>query len=84
MFIAHELDTLSRDLNTKFALDDCLFGAVKLKESADPNKNGYNGYDVGFDARSRFHCQLMDGVKMLFLGWTTVHQGILVIEKKIS
>ena len=27
-FIVYELDTGSRDLNTKFTLDDCMFGAV--------------------------------------------------------
>ena len=84
LFIAHELDTWSRDLNEKFILDDCLFGAVKLNEVVDPNKNRCSRYDIGFEARSRFHCQLVNGVKMLlFLRWATVHQGILVIEKKI-
>ena len=83
LFIAHELDTWSRDLNEKITLDDCMFGAVKLNEVADPNKNRCSRYDIGFEARSLFHCQLMNGVKMLlFLGWATVHQGILVIEEK--
>ena len=38
LFIAYELDTFSRDLNTDFTLKDCLFGAVKLTKNADLDK----------------------------------------------
>ena len=31
-----------------------MFGAAKLTNNADPDKNGYNGYGIGFDARSNF------------------------------
>ena len=49
-----ELDTLSRDLNTKFSLGNCLFGAVNLTKNADPNKYEYSGHGIGFNARSKF------------------------------
>ena len=34
----YELDRWPRNLNTDFALKDCLFGAVKLTKNADPDK----------------------------------------------
>lgn len=45
---------MSKDLNTKFTLGDCLFGAVKSTKNVDPDKYVYSGYDIGFDARSNF------------------------------
>ena len=44
----------SKDLNTDFTLDNCLFGAVKLTKNADPDKYVYSGYSIGFDSRSQF------------------------------
>ena len=38
LFIVYELDRWPRNLNTDFALKDCLFGAVKLTKNADPDK----------------------------------------------
>ena len=54
LFIIYELDRLSRDLNTDFALKDCSFGAVKLTKDADPDKYKNSGYGIGFDLRSEF------------------------------
>ena len=54
LVIVPELDTFSRDLNTKFSLGNCLFGAVNLTKNADPNKYEYSGYGIGFNARSKF------------------------------
>ena len=50
VYISYRLDTGSRDLNTDFISGNCLFGAVKLTENADPDKYGYSRYDV----RSQF------------------------------
>ena len=50
-FTAYELHARSRDLNSKFTLGDCLFGAVKLTKNADRDKFGYSGYGIGFDSR---------------------------------
>ena len=59
LFIVYELDTGSRDLNTDFALKDCLFGSVKLTKNADPDKYKYSSCGTGFDSRSEF--SLSDG-----------------------
>ena len=53
-FIAYELDARSKDLNTTFALGDCLFGAVNLTKNADPDKYWFSGYGIAFDARLQF------------------------------
>ena len=42
----------SKDLNTHFTLADYLFGALKITKNADPDKYGYSGYRIGFDASS--------------------------------
>ena len=46
------LGTWSRDLNTNFILDDCLFGAAKLSKTADLDKYGYMSYGIRLDVRS--------------------------------
>ena len=54
LFVVYELDTCSRDLNTDFTLEDCLFGAVKITKTAVPDKYEYSGYSIGLDSRSGF------------------------------
>ena len=48
LFIFYELDVCSRGLNTVFKIKDCLFGAVKLTKTVDPNKYSYSGYGIRF------------------------------------
>ena len=48
--ISYKLNTYSRDLNTDFTLCNCLFGAVKWIKNAYPDKYGYSGYGIGFNA----------------------------------
>ena len=43
-----------RNLNTDFALGNCLFVSAKLTKNADLNKYNYTGYNIGFDSRSEF------------------------------
>ena len=50
-FIVYELDTWVRNLNTKFALGDCLFGTVNLTKNTDPDKYRYSGCGNGFVVR---------------------------------
>ena len=50
----YKLDTWSRGLNTNVTVDKCLFGAMKLTKKTDPDRYGYSGYGIGFDARSQF------------------------------
>ena len=38
----------------KLTLGDFLFGIVKLTKNANPDKYGYSGYVIDFDARSNF------------------------------
>ena len=43
-----------KKLNTDFTLGNCLFGSVRLTKNADPDKNKYSGYGIGFDSPSEF------------------------------
>ena len=43
LYISYKLDEWSKDLNTDFALGNCLFGAVKLTKNSDPDKFEYSG-----------------------------------------
>ena len=45
---------MARDLNNDFTLGDSLFVAVKSTKYAGPDKYGYSGYAIGFDAGSQF------------------------------
>ena len=63
VLIVYGLDRWSQDLNAKFTLKDCLFGAVKLTGNATPNKYSYSGYGIGFDSRSLISIPNTDWVK---------------------
>ena len=52
LFVAYELNTWLRDLNTGFTLENCLFGSVKLTKSVNTDKYSYSRYGIGFDSRS--------------------------------
>ena len=60
VFIVYELDTWSRDLNSDFTLNDCLFGGVKLAkianliQTSNPDKYVYTDYSIGFCSHSDF------------------------------
>ena len=54
LYICYTLDWCSRDLDTDFALGNCLFRSVKLTKNADPDKCKYSSYGIGFDSRSQF------------------------------
>ena len=46
---------LSSNLNNfDFALEDCLFGAVKVTKNADIDNYKYSEYGIGFDSRGTF------------------------------
>ena len=59
VFIVYELDIWSQDLNSEFALKDCLFEGDKLGNNADLDKYAYTGYRIWFDSHSEF--SLPDG-----------------------
>ena len=50
LYIAYELDTWPKKINTDFTLVHCLSGAVKLTKNTDPGKYEYGGYGIGFNA----------------------------------
>ena len=51
--------TWSRDSNTYFALNNCLFGSVELAKNAESDKCVSSGYSIGFYSHSEF--SLTDG-----------------------
>ena len=53
LYISYKLDTRTRDLNIDFTLVYYLFGAANQTNS-DPDKFGYSGDGIGFDARLQF------------------------------
>ena len=60
LFIVHESDSWSRDLNIDFTLKDCLYEGVELSaKNADPDTFVYIGFGIGFDSRLEF--SLPDG-----------------------
>ena len=54
LHISYKLGPQLRNLNTDFALSNCLFGSVKLNKNTDLDKYKYTGYDIGFDSRLEF------------------------------
>ena len=66
--IVYELDAWSRDLNTGFTLEGCLFGAVKLTKNADPDKYSYSGYNIGFVSRSHVSILNTCGKNVIIFG----------------
>ena len=54
LYISYTLGPKLRNLNTDFTLGNCLFGSVKLTNSADLEKYKYTGYAIGFDSRAEF------------------------------
>ena len=59
------LDTKTSNI----ALENCLFGAVKLIKNADVDKYRYSGYGIGFDSRGSFsHPSGGDGKNVIIFG----------------
>ena len=54
LYISYTLGLQLRNLNTEFALGNCLFGSVKLTKNADLDKYKYTGYSIGLDSCSEF------------------------------
>ena len=51
--ISYILSPWLRNLNTNFALKNCLLQSLKLTKNSDPDKYKYS-YGTGFDSRSEF------------------------------
>ena len=52
IYIVHELDPNLNNFDP--ALENCLFGAVKLTKNTDIEKYKYTGYGIGFDSKGTF------------------------------
>ena len=52
--------TLSKTFNSEFALKNCLFGAVKItnKSNLDKDKWQYSGYGITFDSKGNLRTPL--------------------------
>ena len=46
------------------ALENCLFGAVKLTKSTGIDNYKYFGYGIGFDRKKFFHTLVVERVEM--------------------
>ena len=53
IYIVYKI-SLNFNYNENIALENCLFGAVKLTKNFDINKYKYSGYGIGFDGNGRF------------------------------
>ena len=53
-YISYTITPCSRNLNTDFVLNNCLFGSLMLPKNYDPQKYNYSGYGIEFDSRSDF------------------------------
>ena len=53
LFISYKLNPQSKNLNTDFILNNCLFGSVKLTKNTDLDKYKYSGYGIGFNSHSK-------------------------------
>ena len=54
IYISYTLSPWARNLNTDFALNNCLFGSVKLTKNTGLDKYNYNSYSIGFVSRLEF------------------------------
>ena len=50
------------------ALENCLFGSVKLTKNADIDKYGYSGYGIGFDRETSFSIGNETGKSIIIFG----------------
>ena len=52
LYISYTLDRWSRNLNTDFTLNNCLFRYIKLTKNANSDKYKYSDYGMECDSRS--------------------------------
>ena len=81
-FIVYELDTWSRDLNSDFTLKDGLFGGVKLAKTADPDKQVYTRYGIGFNSHSEFSLTDRNVGKNVSIFGVNVSSSVHIDDKK--
>ena len=67
IYIVDEITSDYKDINYP-ALENCLFGFVKLTKNADIDKYGYFGYGIGFDRQSSFSIGSETGKNVIIFG----------------
>ena len=83
LIIVFELDTWSPDLNADFTLKDCLFEAVNLTTSNDPDKYCSSEYGIGFDSRSLFSLPNFDWGKNVIVFGVDNSSSVHIVNNKV-
>ena len=66
------------------AVENCLFGPVKLTKNTDIDKYGYSGHGIGFDRKGFFsHPSGGTGRNVIIFGVDMSSQQKLITEKNI-
>ena len=54
IYVVYKLDPISSTRNTDYAIQNSLFGAMKITKNANYSKNNYTGYGLCFDEGGEF------------------------------
>ena len=73
LYTSYSLGQCSRDLNTNFTLNYCLFGSAELTKNTDTYKYNYSDYGIGLD--SRFDFSLTD---------SSVDKNVIIFEADMN
>ena len=61
IYIVYKLDPISSTRNTDYAIQNALFGAMKITKNADYSKNNYTGYGLCFGEGGEFSHKVRQG-----------------------
>ena len=82
-FYIYELDKWSRELNSDFNWNDCLFVGVKLAENAEQDKDVYSGYGIGFASPPLFPLPNFDSGKNVIIFGVDMGSSVHINNKKV-
>ena len=54
IYVVYKLDPISSTRNTDYAIQNALFGTLKITKNTDSFKNNYTGYGLCFDEGGEF------------------------------
>ena len=76
IYCVYQLDPISSTRNTDYAIQNALFGAMKITKNTDSSKNNYKGYGICFDEGGTFSKgNINNGRYVIIFG---VHKSSLV------
>ena len=61
IYVVYKLDPISSASKYRYAIQNALFGAIKITKSADNSKNNYTGYGLCFDEGGEFSHTVRQG-----------------------